>query len=150
MMRRNLILALIGQWRHDTLEQHESIISPLLQLRVLRLRLPVDGNLWVGIFPERKEVLVRGQRSDASGIGIGAARSLHLHCVRAGHAQMRQSSRPAVPDDAAVVEDLLELGCRFLALSRRQVRLPANVGWIQAGNLADEIDPPYSMGGTAL
>jgi len=31
----------------------------LLEFRVLRLRLLVDGDVWVGIFPECKEVLVR-------------------------------------------------------------------------------------------
>jgi hypothetical protein len=45
-----------------------------------------------------------------------------------------------------VVENLLELGSSFLALSRRQVRLPANVGWVQARNLGDELDLPVLSG----
>ena len=52
---------------------------------------------------------------------------------------MRQRSRPAVPDDAAVVENLLKLGGGIFALSGRQIRLSANVGGIEAGNVGGEL-----------
>ena len=48
---------------------------------------------------------------------------------------MRQGSGPAVPDDAAVVENLLELGGCFFALSSREIRFAANVSGIQAGEI---------------
>ena len=51
---------------------------------------------------------------------------------------MRQRSRPAIPHNAAVVENLLELGSSFLALTRGKVRLAANVGGIEAGEIANE------------
>ena len=49
--------------------------------------------------------------------------------------QMRQRSRPAVPDDAAVVENLLKLGGGGGALSTCQVCLSAYVHMIEAGML---------------
>src|SRR5216683_438574 len=44
---------------------------------------------------------------------------------------MRQRSRPAVPDDAAVIENLLKLGSCGPALSRCQIRLAPKVRWIE-------------------
>src|ERR1700677_3596512 len=45
---------------------------------------------------------------------------------------MRQRSRPAVPNDAAAIENFLELNRSFFTLTSRQIRLAANVGRIQA------------------
>ena len=73
-------------------------------------------------------------------------RSSRLQGVGTGHAQMRQGSRPAVPDDAAVVDDLLKLGGGFFALSGGQVCLTANVRRIKAGKIGDETDCPSSAG----
>src|ERR1039458_7392872 len=53
----------------------------LLQLRVLCLGLLVDGNVGIGVFPERKEVLVGGERPDAGGIGIRTLRSSRLQGI---------------------------------------------------------------------
>jgi hypothetical protein len=69
-----------------------------------------DGDVGVGVFPEREEIFVGGEGSNAGRIGIRALRSSRLQSVCTGHAQMRQRSRPAVPDDPAVVENLLKLG----------------------------------------
>ena len=86
------------------------LIAQLLQLRVLGFGLLQDGDVGVGVFPEGQEIFVGGERPDAGGVGIRALRGFRLQGVGASHAQMRQRSRPAVPDDAAVVENLLELG----------------------------------------
>src|SRR5260370_6917073 len=51
---------------------------------------------------------------------------------------MRQSARPAVPDDAGVVEDFLKLGGGSTAMSGGQICLSSNVGRIKAGNIGDE------------
>ena len=53
---------------------------------------------------------------------------------------MRQRSRPAVPDDAAVVDYFLELGGGFLSLFGCQIGFAANVGRIEAGEIVEEID----------
>jgi hypothetical protein len=89
----------------------------------------------VGVFPKREEVFVRGERSDASGIGIRPLRSSRLQGIGTSYAQTRQRSRPAVPHDAAVVENLLKLGGGSTALPSREVRFAANVRWVQTGNV---------------
>jgi hypothetical protein len=43
-----------------------------LQLCVLRLGVLQDGDVGVGVFPEREEILVGGERPDAGGIGLPA------------------------------------------------------------------------------
>jgi hypothetical protein len=82
----------------------------LLQLGVLRLGFFEDGDIGVGVFPESEEILIGGERPDTSGIGVRALRGSRLQRIRASYAQMRQRSRPAVPNDTAVVENLLKLG----------------------------------------
>src|SRR5271155_1026595 len=93
------------------------ILRALLQLRVLCLGLLQDGDVGVGVFPERKEIFVGGERPDAGGISVRALRCSRLHGIGTSHSQVRQRSSPAVPDDAAVVENLLKLGRGSVALS---------------------------------
>ena len=113
-----------------------------LQLGVLRLGLLQDGDVGVGVFPEREKILVGGERPDAGGIGIRSLRRSRLQGVGTSHSQMRQRSRPAVPDDTAVVENLLKLGGGRTALPSRKIRLAANIRWIEAGNIVDERNLP--------
>jgi hypothetical protein len=42
-----------------------------LQLRVLRRGFLQDKDVGVGVFPEREEVFVSGERSNAGGVGRG-------------------------------------------------------------------------------
>jgi hypothetical protein len=86
-------------------------ITLLLQPCVLRLGLLQDGDVGVSVFPEGEEVFVGCQCPDTGGVGISSLRGSRLQCVRTRHAQMRQGSRPAVPDDAAVVENQWEIAC---------------------------------------
>src|SRR6266571_5510933 len=88
----------------------------LAQLRVLRFGLFEDGDVGVGVFPEREEIFVGSECTDAGGIGIRSLRRSRLQGVRTSHAKMRQRSRPAVPDDAAVVENPRKLGGSRAAL----------------------------------
>jgi len=53
---------------------------------------------------------------------------------------MRQRARPAVPDNAVVVEDLLELGGSFFALPDSEIGLAAYVGRVEAGDVGGEVD----------
>jgi hypothetical protein len=89
------------------------------------LSLASDGDVGIGVFPEDEEVLVGGERPNAGGVGIRSLRGSRLQSVGTSHAQMRQRSRPAIPDDAAVVENLLELGGGFFALSGSEIRFSA-------------------------
>src|SRR5580658_3731510 len=98
---------------------HESFeCGSLLQFRVLGFGLFEDGDVGVGVFPEGEEIFVGSERPDVGGIGIGPLRGSRLQGIRTSHPQMRQCSRPAVPYDADVVENLLKLGSGLCALSR--------------------------------
>src|ERR1039457_6455927 len=110
----------------------------LLQLRVLGFGFLQDRDFGVGVFPEGEEIFVGSERTDASGVGIRSLRGSRLQGIGASHAQMRQCSRPAVPDDAAVVDDLLTLGGGSTALSSGQVCLSPDIGRIEAGNVVEE------------
>jgi hypothetical protein len=92
--------------------QVTAYLTNLLQLRVFRLGLLQDGDVGVGVFPEGEEIFVCGECPDAGGIGIRSMRSSRLQSICPRHAQMRQRSRPAVRNDPAVVENLLEFGRR--------------------------------------
>ena len=73
-----------------------------LQFCVLSFRLFQDGDVGVGVFPEREEIFVGGEGASAGKVGIRSLRGSRLQGVGTSHSQMRQCSRPAVPDDAAV------------------------------------------------
>ena len=109
-----------------------------------------DGDIGIGVFPEGEEIFVGGERAHAGGIGVGSLRSSRLHGVGASQSEMRQSSRPAVPDDAAVVENLLELDGGSGALSGRKIRLPAYVHVMEAGNIVDKWNLPQLDMGSSL
>jgi len=105
-----------------------------------------DGDVGVGVFPEGEEILVGGERTDAGGIGIRALRGSRLQRVGTRHSQTRQRSRPAVSDDAAVVENFLKLHDSSITLSGCQVCLSAYIHWIEAGNVEDERNLPQLDG----
>jgi hypothetical protein len=62
----------------------------LLQLCVLSFGLLEDGDVGVGVFPEREEAFVSGERPNAGGVGIRALRGSRLQSVGAPHTQMFQ------------------------------------------------------------
>jgi hypothetical protein len=77
--------------------------SQLLELGELRFSFFQDGDVGVGVFPQREEVFVSSEGANAGGIGIRTLRSFRLQRIGTRHTEMRQGSRPAVPHDAAVV-----------------------------------------------
>ena len=102
--------------------------AQLLQFCVFRLSLFQDGDVRVGVFPEGKEVFVRGKGANAGGVAIrwralfaldgrGDRPHTSLQRIRTRHAEERQRARPTVPHYAAMVENLLELGGGLRALS---------------------------------
>src|SRR5208282_2518477 len=104
----------------------------------------------VGVFPEVEEIVVGGEGVNAGGFGIRALRRSRLQGIGASHAKTRQRSRPAVPDDAAVVENLLKLGGGGTALSGCQVCFSAYVHVIEAGKIVDELNLPQLDGRSSL
>ena len=103
---------------HDSREP-----SRLSQLSEFHLRLFQNRDIGVGIFPECKEVLIGG----------ACFGRILLDSIGAGEVEMGQSTRCAVLHQAAVVEDLLELGGGRSALAVGQVSLATNVNRIKAG-----------------
>src|ERR1035437_7080849 len=107
----------------------------LLQLRVLGFGFFQDGDVGVGVFPEGEEIFVGGECASASEVGIGAGRGAGGERVGAGYAEMRERSGPAEPDDAAVIDDFLKCGGGWVALSGGEVRFPAKVSRVEAGDV---------------
>ena len=134
----------------ESAKQAAYISLQLLQLRVLRLGLFQDRDVGISVFPEREEIFVSSERSDAGGVGVSALRSSRLQCVRTSHAQMRQRSRPTVPNDPIVVNDFLELSGRRSGLARFEICLATYVDVIEAGEIADESDLPQLVAGGSL
>src|SRR5580700_2207210 len=120
-----------------------------LQLCVLGFGFFQDGNAGVGIFPEGEEIPVGGECPRAGEVGIRSLRGFRLQGVGTSHSKMGQGSRPVVPDDAAVVDDLLKLGGGSVALSGRQGCLSMYVHRIEAGNIVEELNCRQLDGGSS-
>src|SRR5271167_1037660 len=67
---------------------------------VLALRLGENGNIGIGVVPEREEVLIRRL----------CPGRVALHGVSAGHAEMGERSNGLVLNNASPLEDLFKLG----------------------------------------
>jgi hypothetical protein len=77
----------------------------LLQLGEFCLRLLQDGNVVVGVFPEREEIQISYFRF----------RRNALYRIRTGEAQMEERANRFIHSHSAVVENFLELGYTFAA-----------------------------------
>src|SRR5580692_8551641 len=109
-----------------------------LELRVLRFGLLENRDVAVGLFPECEEVFVSGESTDAGGIGSRSLRGSRLQGIGPSDSQRRQRSRPAVPHDAVVIDNLLKLSRGGSTLSVGQVCLTTQVRRIQARGIHDE------------
>ena len=78
-------------------------VTELLQLRVLRLRLLKDGNVWIGVLPQRQKILVRG----------ACFGCVSLHRVGTSQLEMGQCADRFIQNNAAMVENFLKLCCSF-------------------------------------
>src|ERR1700675_4959422 len=97
--------------------------AQLLQLGVFGLGSDEDGDVGVGVLPQREEILICG----------AGFRGVTLHGIGAGEAEMSKRPCRTIPQQPAMVEEFLELASRCLALLRAQVSLGADVHGIQAG-----------------
>jgi hypothetical protein len=99
----------------------DKIVSPLLQLRVLGLGFFQDRNVGVGVFPEGEEIFVGGEGASVGEIGIRSLplplKHFRLQRIGTGHAQVRQRSGLAVPDDAVWVKCVNDRAYRALSTS---------------------------------
>jgi hypothetical protein len=69
-----------------------------------------NGNVAICVLPERQEIFAGGERPETGGIGIHSTGISRLQGIGTSHSQVRQRSRPAVPDNATMIENLLKLG----------------------------------------
>src|ERR1017187_7317465 len=99
------------------------IARTLLQPRILRFGLLVDGDVGVGVFPEGEEIFVGGFR-----LG-GIAR----HRIGATDLKMRECSDEFVYYNPTMVEDFLELGSGCAALMRSQIGFSSHKNGVQSG-----------------
>src|SRR5262249_6360189 len=88
-----------------------------LQFGVFSFGLLQDGDVRVGVFPEGEEILISSAR-----MGLVACQG-----VRARQSQMRQCRDWGIPNNLAMLKDLMKFYGRFFSLARIQVRLPSNV-----------------------
>ena len=94
----------------------------LLQLRVLGFGLLVDRDVGIGVFPEGEEILIRG-----AGFVAGDRIGLSFERIRARESKASQRSPGEVGDQSVVVDELLELRCRGLAVVPHEIRLAAHI-----------------------
>jgi len=89
----------------------------LLQLRVLHLGLLVDGDVGVGVFPEREKILVCR----------AALRNVALECIGTTQLEVRQRTDRFVEHEPAMVEDFLKLCSGFAAPMCSQIGFFAHI-----------------------
>ena len=103
----------------------------LFQLCVFRLGLLKDGDVRVGVFPQREEVLVL----------TACLCRIAGECVGAGKTKACQCSGTTVQYRATMVKDVLKLACGSAALTGRQVGLAPRIHRVRAladGKLEDK------------
>jgi predicted ester cyclase len=68
--------------------------------------LPQDGDIGIGVFPEGEKILVGGLRFT----------DVATHRVGPAYLQMRERTRREIPNDSAMIQQLLEFGDRLSSM----------------------------------
>ncbi len=89
----------------------------LFQPCVLRLGFPQDGNIRVGVFPDREEILI-------GGAGLG---SVALHGVSTRQSDAGQRTPGKVHHQSSVVDESLKFRCRSVAVAEHEIGFPAQI-----------------------
>src|SRR5215831_5657338 len=98
------------------------VCGPSLTFRVLGLGLLQDGDVGVGVFPEREEILVSRLRFGGVTLqGVGAAEF-----------EVSKRAFGIVQHFTAMIEKLLEFRSRFHWLTQRQIGFASKVGGIKS------------------
>src|SRR5215470_9680372 len=92
--------------------------SGLLQFRVLGLGLLQDGDVGVGVFPQRQEILIRG----------AGFRRIARQNEGAAKTKVRQRAYRRIHNNVRMIQNLLKLRNCFLSPVRRKIRLSVEVG----------------------
>src|SRR5208337_700521 len=94
---------------------------PLLQFRVLGLGLFQDGDVGVGVFPEREKILI-------GGAGFGG---VALHGVSARQSEAGQCTPRKVRHQSSVVYEFLKFRCRSVAVVQHEIGFSAQINWTE-------------------
>src|SRR5258708_6406171 len=98
-------------------------MTKLLEICILGFGSNEDGNVGVGVFPEREEILI-------GRLGfVGVA----LHGIGPADLEMRECTDWFVHDNSAMVEDFLELCCCFATLICSKIGFSAYINRVQIG-----------------
>src|SRR5664280_588595 len=92
-------------------QRTEGTSCELLQLGILGFGLLQEGNIMVSVFPERQEVLICGTGFDR----------VALHSVSASEAETGQRSPGEVHHHSPVVDELLKLRSRCVAVVQHEI-----------------------------
>src|SRR5208337_83571 len=98
-------------WLVSVNSKEQEDFFPLLQLRVLCLGLLQDGNVRVGVFPEREEIFV-------GGFCFGR---VALQGVSARQSEASQRAPRKVPHQSSVVNEFLKFCCRSVAVVQHEI-----------------------------
>src|SRR5208282_2459854 len=98
-----------------------STSAPLLQLRVLRLGFPQDGDIGVRVFPKREEILIGG-----AGFGLVA-----LQAVSARQSEASQRAPGKVHHHSPVVNEFLKFCCRSAPVVEQEIGFPTQINGAQ-------------------
>ena len=93
----------------------------LFQLCVLRLGFLQDGNVGVGVFPEREEILIGGSGLDR----------VALHGVSTGQSQPGQRAPGKVHHQSSVLDEFLKFCCRWVAVVEHEIGLSPQISGAQ-------------------
>src|SRR5215831_15415505 len=99
------------------------LCTPLLQLCVFLFGSFKNGDICIGVFPEREKILIRGP----------CFNGVALHGISTTELQMSQCPDGLVDHNSAMIEDFLKLRGCFAAVMRSKVRLASHIDRIQIG-----------------
>src|SRR5262245_35127597 len=101
-------------------QRHEKLAGALLQLCVFRFGFLQDGNIWVGVLPQSKKILIR-----SACLGVVA-----LKRERMRQPQASQGTRRRDLSKSGVVKNFSELRGRRTTVVQRQAGPSAHIGRI--------------------
>jgi hypothetical protein len=102
----------VARKRAKRLQKHNHISFAYSALACLRI-----GDVGVSVFPEVEKVLICSACAGAGGIGFDSVNRPCLEAVCPGKAEMAKRTGWTVPDNSAMVKDLLKLVRSEIAVS---------------------------------
>src|SRR5580693_209472 len=93
----------------------------LLELRVFRPSSDEDGDVGVGVFPQREEILI-------SRLGLGG---VALQDIGSADLEMRECAPRKVHHQSSMVDELLKFRCRSISIVQHQIGFTTQINRAQ-------------------